>query len=290
MGLWLPLGVLGLWCALALLGPWLPVQPNQIDLTAVLAQPSPGAWLGHDDLGRPVLDRLVAGARVSLEVALGVVTVSALAGSLLGGAAAYAGGWLDLLLVRLVDLFLAFPGILLAIALAGVMGPGVDNLILALSAVGWVGYARLARAQVLSLRERDQVAAARVLGVGRWRILTRHLLPLSLAPLLVEATQGVAGAVVAEAGLSFLGLGVQPPESSWGSLIRDGSRYLLVAPHLAAAPGLAIFLVVLSVNLLGDRLRDRLDVRLHPPGQRRAGRRGGFVVKGPAEANEERRP
>ncbi len=285
MRLWLPLGVLGLWCTLALLGPWLPIHPNQIDLSAILAQPGPGAWLGHDDLGRPVLDRLVAGARVSLQVAVGVVTVSALMGSLLGGAAAYAGGWLDLLLVRLVDLFLAFPGILLAIALAGVMGPGVDNLILALSAVGWVGYARLARAQVLSLRERDHVAAARVLGVGRWRILTRHLLPLALAPLVVEATLGVAGAVVAEAGLSFLGLGVQPPAASWGSLIRDGSRYLLVAPHLAAVPGLAIFLVVLSVNLLGDRLRDRLDVRLQPLGPRPR-----FVVKGPAEANEERLP
>lgn len=290
MCLWLPLGVLGLWCALSLLGPWLPLHPNHIDLSAILAEPHPGAWLGHDDLGRPVLDRLVAGARVSLEVALGVVTVSALVGSLLGVAAAYAGGWLDLLLVRLVDLFLAFPGILLAIALAGVMGPGVDNLILALSAVGWVGYARLARAQVLSLREQDQVAAARVLGVGRWRILTRHLLPLALAPLLVEATLGLAGAVVAEAGLSFLGLGVQPPAASWGSMIRDGSRYLLVAPHLAAVPGLAIFLVVLSVNLFGDRLRDRLDVRLHPPRAPRAGPHRRFVVKGPAEVKEDRRP
>lgn len=275
MRLWLPLGVLGLWCVLALVGPWLSSSPNHIDLAVILAEPGPGAWLGHDDLGRPVLDRLVRGAGVSLEVALGVVTVSALVGSLLGGAAAYAGGWLDLLVVRLVDLFLAFPGILLAIALAGVMGPGVDNLILALSAVGWVGYARLARAQVLSLRVRDHVAAAQVLGVGRWRILTRHLLPLALAPLLVEATLGIAAAVVAEAGLSFLGLGVQPPAASWGSMIRDGSRYLLVAPHLAVAPGVAIFLVVLSVNLLGDQLRDRLDVRLHQSrGRRQARARG----------------
>lgn len=278
-----PLGILGLWCILALLGPWLPLSPNQIDLTAILAKPGAGAWLGHDDLGRPVLDRLVMGARLSLEVALGVVTVSALVGSLVGGCAGYAGGWLDLMVVRLVDLFLAFPGILLAIALAGVMGPGVDNLILALSTVGWVGYARLARAQVLSLRERDHVAAAQAQGAGRWRILRHHLLPLALAPLLVEATLGIAAAVVAEAGLSFLGLGVQPPTASWGSMIRDGSRYLLVAPHLAAAPGLAIFLVVLSVNLLGDQLRDRADVRLHRPRRRWVGSQRHFMIKGPTE-------
>ncbi len=259
---WIPAGVLGVWATLAVIGPWLPIDPYRIDLPAVLAQPGVGHWLGNDDLGRPVLDRLVAGARVSFVVALGVVAVSAVVGSLLGGAAAYTGGWADRLLMRLVDVFLAFPGILLAIALAGVMGPGVDNLIFALSAVGWVGYARLVRAQVLSLRERDHVTAAVALGVGRLRVLVRHLLPLALAPLMVEATFGIAGAVVAEAGLSFLGLGVQPPDASWGSMIRDGSRYLLVAPHLVMAPGMAILLVVLAVNLLGDRLRDRLDVRL----------------------------
>jgi peptide/nickel transport system permease protein len=141
------------------------------------------------------------------------------------------------------------------------MGPGIGNLVLALCLVGWVGYARLARAQVLTLKQRDHVAAARALGTGRIRILLRHLLPLAAAPLIVEATFGVAGMVIAEAGLSFLGLGVQPPDASWGSMIRDGSRYMLVAPHLVLAPGLAIFLVVLAVNLLGDRLRDRLDVR-----------------------------
>jgi peptide/nickel transport system permease protein len=233
-----------------------------VDLPAILAGPGPGAPLGTDDLGRPVLDRLVAGARISFVVGVGVVTLSALVGVLVGAAGAFAGGWLDLLLVRLVDVFLAFPGILLAIALAGVMGPGIDNLVIALSAVGWVGYARLARAQILSIKGRDHVVAARALGVGPARILTRHLLPLALAPLVVEATFGVAGAVVAEAGLSFLGLGVQPPQASWGSMIRDGVGYMLVAPHLVVAPGVAIALVVLAVNLLGDRLRDRLDVRL----------------------------
>jgi peptide/nickel transport system permease protein len=173
------------------------------------------------------------------------------------------GGIADQLLVRIIDIFLAFPGILLAIALAGVMGPGIENVVLALSLVGWVGYARLARAQVLSLKHRDHVVAARALGTGHVRILLRHLLPLAAAPLIVEATFGVAGMVIAEAGLSFLGLGVQPPEASWGSMIRDGSRYMLVAPHLVLAPGIAVFLVVLAVNLLGDRLRDRMDVRSH---------------------------
>ncbi len=201
------------------------------------------------------------GARIAFLVGFGVVVLSALLGVLVGGVAAFVGGWVDLVLVRLIDVFLAFPGILLAIALAGILGPGIDNLIIALSATGWVGYARLTRAQFLALKERDHVLAARSLGVGTGRILFRHLLPLALAPLIVEATFGIAGAVIAEAGLSFLGLGVQPPQASWGSMIRDGVGYMLVAPHLVIAPGIAIALVVFSVNLLGDRLRDWLDVR-----------------------------
>jgi peptide/nickel transport system permease protein len=257
----LPAALLLLWVLAALGAPWLPLSPNRIDLTAILAPPGTGALLGNDDLGRPVLDRLLAGARTSLLVGVGVVTVSVLVGVAVGGVAGLAGGWLDLALVRLIDVFLAFPGILLAIVLAGFLGPGIDNLIIALAAVGWVGYARLVRAQVLSLKCRDHVAAARALGAGPGRILLRHLLPLALAPVLVEATFGVAAAVIAEAGLSFLGLGVQPPAASWGSMIRDGAAYLLVAPHLVLAPGVAVLLVVLSVNLLGDRLRDRLDVR-----------------------------
>ena len=265
----LVLAVLSLWALVALVAPWLPLDPDRVDLPAILA--SPGAWggggtlLGNDDLGRPVLDRLLVGARTSFVVGVGVVALSAAVGTLVGAVAGLAGGWVDLTLVRLVDVFLAFPGILLAIALAGILGPGVDNVIVALAVVGWVGYARLARAQVLTLKRRDHVAAARALGAGPARILRRHLLPLALAPLVVEATFGVAAAVVAEAGLSFLGLGVQPPDASWGGMIRDGVGYMLVAPHLVLAPGLAIVLVVLSVNLLGDALRDRLDVRLAGP-------------------------
>lgn len=259
--LWFPTTVLTLWAVAALVGPALDLEPNRIELPAILAVPGAGGVLGNDDLGRPVLDRLLVGARTSFVVAVGVVAVSLMVGSLIGGLAGLLGGWVDLLLARLIDVFLAFPGILLAIALAGVMGPGVDNLVIALSAVGWVGYARLVRAQVLSLKGRDHVIAAIALGTGRSRILIRHLLPLTLAPVIVEATFGVAGIVIAEAGLSFLGLGVQPPAASWGSMIRDGAGYMLVAPHLVLAPGIAISLVVLAVNLLGDRLRDHLDVR-----------------------------
>lgn len=257
----LPAAILLAWALAALGAPLLDLSPNRIDLPAILAPPDSGALLGHDDLGRPVLDRLLAGARTSFLAAFGVVLVSLAAGSLIGGLAGLAGGWIDRLLVGLMDVFLAFPGILLAIALAGVMGPGLDNVIIALAVVGWVGYARLVRAQVLSLKRRDHVLAARALGAGPGRILFRHLLPLTLAPVLVEATFGIAQVVVAEAGLSFLGLGVQPPAASWGSMIKEGAGLMLAAPHLVLAPGIAICLVVLAVNLLGDTLRDTLDVR-----------------------------
>ena len=203
----------------------------------------------------------MVGARTSFWVAAGVVSLSLLIGTLLGSTAAYLGGGWDRLLVMLLDIFMAFPGILLAIALAGLLGPGIGNLVIALSLVGWVGFARLARAQVLSLKQREHVQAAQALGSRTTDIIRRHLVPLIAAPLLVEATFAVAAVVIAESGLSFLGLGVQPPEASWGSMIRDGVRYLLVAPHLVLAPGLSLFLVVLSVNLLGDRWRDKLDVK-----------------------------
>ncbi len=249
------------WALLALLVGRLPLEPDRIDLERILLSPLAAGGLGFDDLGRPVLDRVLTGARTSFLVAFGVVALSAVPGVLAGSLAGYLGGRLDAGMVLVMDVFLAFPGILLAIALAGLLGPGIDNLVLALATVGWVGYARLARAQVLSLRQREHVVAARALGSRAPRILLRHLLPLMSAPLVVEATFGIAGVVIAEAGLSFLGLGVQPPEASWGSMIRDGVRYLLVAPHLVLAPGAALFAVVLAVNLLGDALRDRLDVR-----------------------------
>lgn len=261
LGLWLPLAVVVLWALAALLGPFLPLSPDVIHLPQILAPPGADALLGYDDLGRSLAARVVSGAQTSFLVAVWVVGISALLGTLVGAASAYVGGVWDLVTVRIIDIFLAFPGILLAIALAGILGPGIDNVVLALSVVGWVGYARLARAQVLSLKHREHVQAALVLGAGPVRILRRHLLPLIMAPLIVEASFGVAGVVIAEAGLSFLGLGVQPPAASWGAMIRDGARYLLVAPHMVLVPGVALALVVLAVNLLGDRLRDRLDVR-----------------------------
>jgi peptide/nickel transport system permease protein len=258
---WISGLILLLWGGLAFLGPWLNLAPNAICLERILAPPSLEAWLGFDDLGRPLWDRWVVGARTSFLVALGVISLAGGIGTVVGALSGYFGGWWDHITVRVMDIFLAFPGLLLAIALAGVLGPGVENTVFALGAVGWVGYARLARAQVLSLRSREHLQAIIALGGGTGRILRRHLLPLIMAPLLVEATFGIAGIVVAEASLSFLGLGVQPPAASWGSMIRDGSRYLLVAPHTVLVPGAGLMLVVLAVNLLGDWLRDRLDIR-----------------------------
>lgn len=257
----LSLLVLALWLLLAAFGPLLPLSPFEIELQSILEKPDWSHPLGYDDLGRSILDRLILGTRLSFIVAISVVAVSAGIGISVGTLAGYSGGWVDLVIVRIIDVFLAFPGLLLAITLAAVLGPGIENVIIALCTVGWVGYARIARAQVLSLKTQDHVLAAVSLGASTPRIIYRHLVPLIMAPLIVEATFGLAGAVVAEAGLSFLGLGVQPPNPSWGSMIRDGARYLLVAPHFVLAPGMALMAVVIAVNLQGDRLRDRLDVR-----------------------------
>ncbi|HSG11642.1 MAG TPA: ABC transporter permease [Gammaproteobacteria bacterium] len=262
MRLRVPLLIVLVWAIAALLADSLPLTPDRIALEHILDPPASGAVLGYDDLGRDIASRLLVGARTSFLVAVWVVGLSMLVGTLFGTLTAYRGGWWDRVAVLLVDTFLAFPGILLAIALAGLLGPGIENVIMALTAVGWVGYARLSRAQVLSLMNREHVQAAVALGNRRWRIVRRHLLPLMAAPLIVEATFGVAAVVIAEAGLSFLGLGVQPPAASWGAMIRDGTRYMLVAPHMVLAPGVAIMLIVLAVNLLGDALRDRMDTRL----------------------------
>ncbi len=257
----IPSSILILWLILAILGPWFPLEPNHIILPNILQPPSLSEWLGYDDLGRPVLDRLMMGARTSFFVAFGVITVSLTVGTLIGTISGWFGGYIDLIIVRIMDVFLAFPGILLAIALSGILGPGIENVVFALSVVGWVGFARITRAQTLSLKHREHVLAARALGASIPRILRYHIIPLLMAPLLIEATFGIAGIVIAEAGLSFLGLGVQPPAASWGSMIRDGTGYMLVAPHIVLAPGLTLLLVVLSVNMLGDKLRDKLDVK-----------------------------
>ncbi len=257
----LPLGILLFWLLAAATAPFLGLSPDAIALDKILDGPGAGTWLGRDDLGRDLLARLLAGVRTSLTVAGAVTLVTFGFGTALGLVAGYRGGWVDRLLMRVTDVFLAFPGILLAIAFAAVLGPGVSNLILALCLTSWVGYARLTRAQALAMRERQHVLAARSLGASAVRILLRHMLPLLLAPLLVEMTFGVASLVVAEASLSFLGLGIQPPHASWGAMLRDGVRYLLVAPHYVLSVGLSLMSLVLAINLLGDRLRDILDVK-----------------------------
>ncbi len=253
--------IVGLWLLMALLGFVIGESANQVSLNQFLASPSASHILGTDELGRPVLERVILGAQTSLFVAVGVVFFSAIIGTTIGVMSGYLGGWVDRIITKIIDVFLAFPGLLLAIALAAVLGPGIENVVFALVVVGWVGYARLARAQTLSIRHREHILAARALAIPTPIMLYRHVLPLILAPLGVEATFGVAGAVISEAGLSFLGLGVQPPDASWGNMIKEGTRYLLVAPHLVLAPGIALMLVVLAVNLIGDQWRDYLDVR-----------------------------
>ncbi len=238
-----------------------PYHPNAQDLAANLAAPSPAHPLGQDKLGRDQLSRLIYGSRVSLQVGALTVGISLLIGVIVGGVAGSLGGRADFWLMRVVDILLAFPGILLAIAMSAVLGPSLVNVIIALSLIGWTGYARLVRGEVLSLREREHVEAATALGLPRTRIFLRHVLPLLAAPLVVQATFGMAGAIVAEASLSFLGLGVQPPAPSWGSMLNEGRSFLMIAPHLTLFPGLAITLTVLGLHFLGDHLRDRLDRR-----------------------------
>ena len=236
-------------------------DPAHTDLAARLHPPSPAHWLGQDGLGRDVLARVAHGARVSFGVAGIVVILSLLAGVAIGAVASLAGGWTDLVIARTIDVVLAFPGLLLAIALAAVRGPGIGNVVLALSVLGWTGYARLTRSEVARLGRSPFVEAARALGASPVSLAVRHILPLAIPALLVQATFGVSGAIVAEASLSFLGLGVPPPTPSWGSMLDEGRQFLLVAPHLVLAPGAALAVTVLALQLFGDALRDWLDVR-----------------------------
>jgi peptide/nickel transport system permease protein len=256
-----PLIVIMFWILAVLFAQLFDLQPNVIVLERILAAPDTEAWLGNDDLGRDILSRLLAGAQISLFIAITVTSITLTFGTLLGLIAGYFGGWVDRLLMHITDVFLAFPGILLAIAFAAVLGPGLNNLVLALCLTAWVGYARLTRAQALSLRNRQHVLAAESLGATVPRIMGRHMLPLLAAPLMVEATYSIAGLVIAEASLSFLGLGIQAPNASWGAMLRDGVRYLLVAPHYVLAVGVSLMSLVLAINVMGDTLRDILDVK-----------------------------
>ena len=247
---------------LAAVGPHLAAaDPLAIDLRHALAAPSRAHPLGCDALGRDLLARTLWGARISMGIAAAVVGASLVVGSLVGGVAAMAGGRIDELLMRCVDVLLAFPGILLAIALAAILGPGLLDLVIALAAMGWTGYARLVRGEILSLRERDYVQAARSLGASPLRLLFVHLLPGVASPLAVQASFGLGGIIIAEAALSFLGLGIPPPQPTWGGMLDEGRAFLLVAPHLTTVPGLAIGLSVLGFNFLGDGLAQLLGRR-----------------------------
>ena len=244
----------------AVFGPMLvPFDPADQELALRLEGPTGLHWFGLDELGRDIFARVLSGARISLLVGLVVVGVSSLLGTLLGSIAGYFGGMVDEAVSRVMDILLAFPGLLLAIAMVAVLGPSLTNVILALTLIGWVGYARLVRGQVLRARELEFVQAARALGAGTPRILARHIIPTALPAVTVQATLGMGGAILAEASLSFLGLGVQPPTPSWGTMLSYGKAHLLEAPHLTVFPGLAIAVLVLGFNFLGDGLRDALD-------------------------------
>jgi len=243
-----------------LLASWERVQSQ--DLVSRLDPPDRAHPMGRDQLGRDELARIIYGARVSMLVGLSVVTISSIVGVLIRSFSGYAGGWTDRIISGfLFNVFLSFPGILLAIAMVAFLGPSLRNLIVALSVIGWVGYARLMRAQVLKVREYDFVTAARALGASDSRILLKHILPNSIQPLIVQASLGMAGAILAEAGMSFLGLGVPEPIPSWGKMIDDSREFWFTAPHLFIFPGAMIALAVLSFNFIGDGLREKLDPR-----------------------------
>ncbi|MER3426990.1 MAG: peptide ABC transporter permease [Pyrinomonas sp.] len=249
----------------ALFAPWIATHDvGATDLSARYLPPSATHYFGTDATGRDIFSRVIYGARISLRVGVTVVAISSLVGVVIGALAGYYGGWIDRLIAGyLFNVFLAFPGLLLAIAMVAFLGAGINKLILALAIIGWVGYARVMRAQVLKVRELDFVQAARALGASDLRILLFHVLPNSIQPLIVQATLGMAGAVLSEASLSFLGLGVPPPSPSWGVMLEEARDLatLQMAPHALIFPGAAIALTVLAFNFVGDGLRERLDPR-----------------------------
>jgi peptide/nickel transport system permease protein len=247
----------------AIFAPWIaPDDPAHIDLPTRLTPPAAAHWCGTDELGRDICSRLVYGARISMLVGSSVVLASLSLGLIIGSIAGYYGGRIDRFVnVVLMNAFLSFPGILLAIAFVAFRGPGIFNLVLALSLGGWVGYARLVRGQVLAAREKEFVEAARALGATDLRVIARHILPNIIQPVIVQAAIGMAGAILAEATMSFLGLGVPPPTASWGTMLNDARAHLFDAPHLVLFPAAAVMLAVLSFNFIGDALRDLLDPR-----------------------------
>ncbi|RMG61308.1 MAG: ABC transporter permease [Deltaproteobacteria bacterium] len=239
-----------------------PYDPNQVDVTSILAPPSRAHPMGTDELGRDVLSRMIYGARISLKVGFVAVGIAVLIGTAVGLPAGYYGGWVDSLLMRFVDVMLCFPTFFLILAVIAFLEPSIMNIMIVIGVTGWMGVARLVRAETLSLRERDFVHAARALGQSDFVIMVRHVLPNALSPVLVAATLGVAGAILVESSLSFLGIGVQPPTPSWGNILTAGKDNIEFAWWLSFYPGIAILLTVLGYNLLGEGIRDSIDPRL----------------------------
>ncbi|MFW2331823.1 MAG: ABC transporter permease [Nitrospinota bacterium] len=236
-----------------------PYTPYEQNLYATLAPPTSLHIMGQDGLGRDILSRILYGSKISIIVGLTVVAISSVVGTIIGVVSALVGGREDQIIMRVTDMFLSFPGILLAIAVMASLGPGLINIIISLSIVGWTTFARLARSQALVVKEKEFVIAAIGLGASHGQVIFYHIIPNILAPIIVEASFAVAGAILAEAGLSFLGLGVQPPDPSWGMMLAEGRKFILIAPHLTIFPGLAIMFTVMGINFLGEGLRNILD-------------------------------
>jgi peptide/nickel transport system permease protein len=247
----------------SLLAPWIaPYNPTEIDLKNILAPPSVDHWLGTDQLGRDVLSRMIWGSQISLKVGFVSTGIAILIGTFLGAVAGYYGRWADGVISRFIDIMLCFPTFFLILAVIAVLEPSIWNIMIIIGATGWMGIARLVRADFISLKERDFVQAARAIGAGDFRIIFIHILPNAMASILVAATLGIAGAILTESALSFLGIGVQPPTPSWGNILTAGKDNIDIAWWLSLYPGLAILVTVMGYNMLGEGIRDSLDPRL----------------------------
>jgi peptide/nickel transport system permease protein len=259
----LGLGIVLLLVVVAAFAPWVATHdPYEQNLAQRLLPPgAAGHWLGTDEFGRDIFSRIVYGARITLMIVVLVAAIAAPIGLVVGTAAGYLGGWLDAVLMRVTDVFLAFPSLILALAFVAALGPGIENAIIAIALTSWPPYARMARAETLTIRNSDYIAVARMQGAGTWRILLGHVMPLCVASVIVRVTLDMAGIILTAAGLGFLGLGAQPPMAEWGAMISAGRRYVLDQWWVATIPGIAIILVSLAFNLLGDGLRDVMDPR-----------------------------
>ena len=256
---WSALILIGLLVIIAVCAPWIsPHDPLHVSLPEALLSPSAHHWLGTDQLGRDVASRLMLGARISLSVGVIAVSIAIIIGSAIGACAGLYGGWVDAVLMRCVDTMLAIPTIFLLLAIIALVGPSIELIMVIIGLTSWMGVARLVRADVLTLKEREFVLAAKALGASSWRLITVHLLPNAIGPVLVSATLGVGGAILTESALSFLGLGVQPPTPSWGNMLNEGRMALGVAWWLTICPGMCILLTVLACNIIGEAIRERV--------------------------------